>query len=166
MWCCWLKKWFTSALTNAVVLYLDKNQLFFFCLCEIWFASSNRKGSPRDGLLRCCDEDSNEEALGALPFKTFVVKIWLQFSSFNLGHCCPPWTRYADALCEIPVLDLRSDKIKHSGIDCQVQVRVGWAPYHSVLDMAQVVVSLPLSFSSHPVACRDSSEDFLAAGLH
>lgn len=60
-----------------------------------------------------------------------------------------------------------SDKIKHSGIDCQVQVRASWAPCHSVLNVAQVVVSLPLSFSSlHPVACRDSSEDFLAAGLH
>lgn len=139
----------------------------FFLLVWIWFTSSNRKGSPHDGLLRCCDEDSVEEALGALHFKTFVFKIRLQFSGFNLGHCCPPWTKYADVLCEIPVLDLQSNKIKHSGIDCQVQVRVGWAPYHSDLNMAQVVVSLPLSFSSsHPVACRDSSEDFLAAGLH
>lgn len=74
-----------------------------------------------------------EEALEALPFKTFVFKVWLQLSGFSLGLCCPPWTKYSDVLCEIPVLDLKSDKIKHSGIDCEV--RVGQAPYHSVLDM-------------------------------
>lgn len=59
-----------------------------------------------------------EEALGALPFKTFVFKIWLQFTSFSLGHSCPPWTKYSDVLCEIPLLDLQSDRIKHSGVDC------------------------------------------------
>lgn len=57
-----------------------------------------------------------EEVLGALPFKTFVFKILLQFSSFSLGHCFPPWTECSDVLCEIPRLDLESDKTKHSGI--------------------------------------------------
>lgn len=131
---------------------LTKISSFFFLLVWIWFTSSNRKGS-HDGLLRCCDEDSVEEALGALHFKTFVFKIRLQFSGFNLGHSCPPWTKYADVLCEIPVLDLQSNKIRHSGIDSQVQVRVGWAPYHSDLNMAQVVVFSSIVFLFFSSSC-------------
>lgn len=132
------------------------------CFCAlVWFTSSNRKVHVgcSDAVMRI------EEALGTLHFKTFVFKIWLQFSSFSLGHCCPPWTKYSDILCEIPVLDLKSDKIKHSGVDCASE---SWPNSLSQCSWhAQIVFSLPLSFSScHPVACRDSSEEFLAARLH
>lgn len=140
-----------------MVLYFDKNQLFVFVL---WFGSHLQiekevhMGSSYAVM-------KIEEVLGPLPLKTFVFKIWLHFSSFSLGHCCPPWTKYSDVLCEITVLKLESDKIKHSGIDCASESWLGslslcsWPTYS-----AQIVVSLPLSFSSyHPIVCRDSSED-------
>lgn len=134
---------------------LTKMSSLFFVL---WFGSHLQ--IVKEVHLGCSDAVMRiEEVLRALPFKIFVFKIWLQFLSFSLGHCCPSWTKYSDVLCEIPGLDLQSDKIKHSGIDCASESWLGSlsrCSWH-----AQIVVSLPLSFSScHPVACRDNSEDF------